>query len=102
MTDAHRPPIRETANGVEIDVRVIPRARRSELAGIRDTALLCRLAAPPVEGAANAALVELLSHHLRLPRESIRIVRGARARSKRVAVAGIAPAAAARLLGLQF
>ncbi len=102
MSGAHRLPIRETSNGIEIDVRVIPRARRNELAGVRETALLCRLAAPPVDGAANAALVELLSQHLRLPRECVRIVRGARARSKRVAIAGIAPAAAARLLGLQF
>ena len=47
--------IRIIPGGVEIVIRVIPRARKSALAGVRDDAVLIRLAAPPVDGAANAA-----------------------------------------------
>jgi len=59
--------IRETARGIELDVRVIPRARRSEIAGIRSNALLIRLAAPPVEGAANEALIACLAQNSIFP-----------------------------------
>ena len=68
---------------------MIPRAGRTEFAGERDGALLVRLAAPPVEGAANAALVDFLATALDLPRRSIRIVSGERSRRKRVAIAGM-------------
>lgn len=68
---------------------MIPRARQTEFAGERDGALLVRLAAPPVEGAANAALVDFLAAALDLPRRSIRIVSGERSRHKRVAIAGM-------------
>jgi uncharacterized protein (TIGR00251 family) len=67
---------------------VIPRAKKTALAGWRDDVLVVRLAAPPVEGAANAALVEFLSAHLDLPRRAIRIVSGERSRQKRIAVDG--------------
>ena len=53
--------ITATTGGVLIDVRVIPRAKRSGLAGKRGDALLVRLQAPPVDGAANAELVEVLA-----------------------------------------
>jgi uncharacterized protein len=72
-----------------LDVRVIPRAKKNEVAGERDGSVLIRLAAPPVEGAANAALVDFLADLLDLPRRSIRIVGGERSRQKRVAVAGM-------------
>jgi uncharacterized protein (TIGR00251 family) len=72
-----------------LDVHVIPRAKRTELAGEREGALLIRLAAPPVDGAANAALIDFLASALDLPRSSIRIVSGERGRRKRVAIAGM-------------
>ena len=75
--------------GASLDIRVIPRASKTELAGERDGALLVRLAAPPVEGAANAALIEFLASALDLPRRSIRIVSGEHSRRKRVAIAGM-------------
>ena len=56
---------------------------------MRDGALLVRLAAPPVEGAANDALIALLADRLRVPRRAVQIVSGERARQKRVAVAGV-------------
>jgi uncharacterized protein (TIGR00251 family) len=81
--------IRTTATGVEIEVRVIPRASRSALAGERDGRLLVRLAAPPVEGAANDALIELFARLFDRPRRSVRIVAGEKSRTKRVAIDGI-------------
>ena len=80
--------ITATPTGVEITIRVIPRARRTEMAGKRGEALLVRLAAPPVEGAANAALVTWLARLLDVPAAAIRILNGRHSRNKRVAVAG--------------
>ena len=92
--------IAETARGVELDVRVIPRAKKSGLGGVRDGAVLIRLAAPPVEGAANDALISFLSEILQVPRRAIRIVSGERSRHKRVAVDGLARDLARAHLGL--
>jgi len=72
-----------------VNIRVIPRAHKTGLAGERDGALLVRLAAAPVEGAANAALIDFLADKLDLPRRNIRIVAGERSRQKRVAIAGM-------------
>jgi len=92
--------IAETATGIELDVRVIPRAKKSSLGGVRDGAVLIRLAAPPVENAANEALVSLLSDILHVPRRAIRIISGERARHKRVAIDGLASDLAKTHLGL--
>lgn len=80
--------IRTTATGVELDVRIIPRAKRTTIDGERDGALLVRLAAPPVEGAANDALIRYFAERTRLPRHAIRIVSGERSRRKRLAIDG--------------
>jgi len=76
---------------VELDVRVIPRAAKTGIGGTRDGALLVRLNAPPVDGAANAALIAFLADILDVPRSTICIVSGERGRRKRVAIAGISP-----------
>ena len=81
--------ITSTPDGVVLDVRVIPRASRSGLAGVRDGALLLRLHAPPVEGAANAEVVDLLATLLGVPRRAVTIVTGGRNRLKRVRVEGV-------------
>jgi uncharacterized protein (TIGR00251 family) len=81
--------ITSTTEGVELTVRVIPRARHTEISGERDGALLIRVAAPPVEGAANEALVAFFSAALRVPRRAIQILSGERGRQKRVAIAGV-------------
>jgi uncharacterized protein len=83
---------------VVLDVHVIPRASVSALAGTRHGALLVRLSAPPVEGAANAALIALLARLLGVPRGSIAIVSGAASRRKRVRITGAASEAIAALL----
>jgi hypothetical protein len=91
--------IEATPDGVVITVRVIPRAARSGLAGTRGDALLVRLQAPPVEGAANEALVEVLAGALQVPKRAVSIVAGDRSRQKRVRVVGIDAATAAARLG---
>ena len=72
-----------------LEVHIIPRARQTKIDGERDGALLVRVAAPPVEGAANSALVEFFASALDLPRRSIRIVSGEHSRRKRVAIDGM-------------
>jgi uncharacterized protein len=81
--------IRDRPAGVELDLRVIPRARKTEIAGFRDGAIVVRLAAPPVEGAANDALVAFVAEWLAVPRRAVHILSGQRSRRKRVAVDGV-------------
>ena len=75
--------------GVRLWVRVQPRASANEVAGIHGDALKVRLTAPPVEGAANESLVELLSATFDIPQYAITIVAGAGSRSKVVELAGL-------------
>ena len=84
-----------------LSVRVIPRSPRTRVDGMRGDAILVRLAAPPVEGAANDALIEFLSDTLKLPRRNIRIVAGEKSRDKRVALADMDLATALEVLGLR-
>ena len=70
-------------------VRVIPRSGRTALAGKRGDALLVRLAAAPVDGAANAALIGLLADLLDCPRRNISIVAGEKSRDKQIRVEGL-------------
>lgn len=81
--------IASTPGGVILTIRVIPRAGRSGPAGIRDNAFLIRLKAPPLEGAANAELIEVLADLLDVPKRAVTIVSGERNRTKRVRVIGI-------------
>src|SRR5258705_7560742 len=69
-------------------VRVVPRASRSELVGEHDGALRVRIAAPPVDGAANDELVRLLAQAFGVPRSAIDITGGHAAKLKTVCVAG--------------
>jgi uncharacterized protein len=71
-----------------IDIRVIPRAGRSGIAGLRAGAVLVRLAAAPVDGAANTELIDVLAKALGVPKRSIEIVSGDKSRSKRVRIDG--------------
>ena len=83
-----------------VTLRVIPRAATAGLAGVRGNALLIRLTAPPVEGAANDALVELLATACGVPTRAIAIVQGERSRQKTVRISGLTIADAAERLGL--
>jgi uncharacterized protein (TIGR00251 family) len=82
-------PVSVRGGAVRFAVRVQPRASRSEVAGLHGDALKIRLAAPPVDGAANDALVELLATLLKVPRRAVRIESGLASRSKLVEVDGV-------------
>jgi uncharacterized protein (TIGR00251 family) len=74
---------------VSLRVRVHPRAGRDGLVGVRQGALVVRLAAPPVEGKANAALLRYLAGALELPASAISLQQGQRGRDKLLLVSGV-------------
>lgn len=72
-----------------LELYVQPGAARSEFAGEHGGRLKLRLAAPPVEGKANAALIEFLAEYFNVPKRDVRITAGLKSRRKRVVVDGI-------------
>lgn len=90
----------ETAQGITFTVRVVARASRSEIAGEFDGALRVRLAAPPVDGAANRELIRVLAKELKVPQSAVGIVAGSASRSKIVRICNVTDDARERLKGL--
>ena len=82
--------IAESDGGVTFAVRVMPRSSRDEIVGVHGDALKVKLTAPPVEGAANLALIEFLAKHLGVRKSAVSILGGDRSRNKIVRVDGIA------------
>jgi uncharacterized protein (TIGR00251 family) len=76
----------------------VPRAGRTSFAGRRGDAIVVRLAAAPVDGAANDALIAYLAATLDCPRRSITIVAGEKSRDKRIRIEGLSPAELERRL----
>ena len=83
------PLIRESAGGVTFVVRVQPRAKKNAITGEVGEALKVSLTAPPVEGRANEACIELFAKLLKLPRSSVTIASGQNSRNKGIRVAGV-------------
>jgi uncharacterized protein (TIGR00251 family) len=81
-----------------IDVKVVPGASRSRVAGVHGDAIKLQVAAPPERGRANEAVCELVAEKLGLPRRAVSVVRGETSPRKTVRAEGISPADAARLL----
>ena len=79
--------VRKSPEGVRFEVRVQPRASRSAVVGVREGRLVVHVTAPPVDAAANNAVIELLARELRVPKRAIRIVGGQRHRNKTIEVA---------------
>jgi uncharacterized protein (TIGR00251 family) len=100
MGAADFPPrfLADSPAGVTFAVRVIPRAGRTAITGVRGDALLVRLAAPPVDGAANDALIAFLARQFDRPKRDVAIVAGPASRDKRVAIRGLTAEAAGRRL----
>ncbi len=71
---------------LRIEIRLTPRAGSDRLDGVVDGVLRCRVAAPPVDGAANEALLRLLARELDVPPSVVRLVSGERGRRKVVAI----------------
>lgn len=89
---------RDVPGGVELLVLVQPRASRTQAVGILDGRLKIALAAPPVDGEANDALVSYLADELDVRRGQIELLDGATSRRKRVVVRGVAADSARVLL----
>lgn len=92
--------IRRDGNDLLLEVRVQPRASRTEFAGLMGERLRIRLNAPPVDGRANAALVEFVADACDLPRARVTLDVGATGRDKRLRLHGLSsiPAALQRAL----
>lgn len=84
---------------IRVSVHVQPRASRSEVVGTHGSALKVRIQAPPVEGAANEAVINLLAERLGVPRRAVRIVAGSSSRSKTVEIDGTTEEAVRALAG---
>ena len=83
----------DTPAGAVLNLRIVPRASRNAIQGEHGDALKVRLCAPPVEGAANTALVEFLSAAFALPRARVQLLSGATSRNKRVLLSGLTASA---------
>ncbi|MCX5852952.1 MAG: DUF167 domain-containing protein [Deltaproteobacteria bacterium] len=81
--------LRETADGVILNIHVIPRSSKCGLAGIRADALKLKITSPPVEGRANDECIRLLADTFSVSRSRITIISGHRSRTKKVAISGI-------------
>jgi len=85
-------PLRETAGGVTLSIRVHPKAKKNGVTGIHGDALKLSLTAAPEDGRANDAAIALLAALLRLPRTSITITAGRTSRNKVIRIEGITAA----------
>jgi uncharacterized protein (TIGR00251 family) len=81
-----------------ICVYVQPGASKTQIAGMHDGLIKVRVAAPPVEGAANQALVEFLAKRLRIPKSRVRVVSGLTSRRKVLEIEGVSQDAIAASL----
>jgi hypothetical protein len=74
--------IRKTDSGLEVALHVQPRARRTEIDGLHNGALKLKVTAPPVEDAANRAVIEFFASLLDVPKSRLQIVSGLKSREK--------------------
>lgn len=86
--------LRARPGGVSIAIAAQPNAKKTEVIGLRGDALKVRVASPPVEGAANEALIEFLAKALGVKRRDVTLVRGATSRQKVFEVQGVEAEAA--------
>lgn len=91
--------LREKGQGVILNVQVVPRASRNEVVGILGDALRIRLQAPPVEGAANDALIAFLAKMLGIRQRQVEILSGHASRRKTVVISGLSKDQVAQMLG---
>ncbi len=82
------PYVSDSPQGAVLNLRIIPRAAKNAIQGLHGEALKIRLCAPPVDGAANAALIEFLADYFKLPRSQVQLLSGATGRNKRVLLVG--------------
>jgi len=86
-------PVQESPKGTAFAVKVHPRARKNAITGTVADALKLSLAAPPLEGRANQAVIEFFAQLFQIPRSSVTIASGETSRNKVVRIAGLGRAA---------
>jgi len=79
---------------------VIPRSPKNAVSGVRDGRLLLRVTAPPVDQAANEAVIRLLADCLRIPKSCLRVMTGMTSRNKTVHISGASPSEVRHGVGL--
>ena len=80
---------RSTPSGIRLDLRVIPRSPRTEVGGWRDGRLVVRVTAPPVDDAANRAVIEAIADAFGVAKRAVRIVAGTTSRNKSIEIDGV-------------
>jgi uncharacterized protein len=89
--------VKEDGGAIIFTVRVAARAAKSEVVGFHDGALKIRIAAAPVDGAANAELVKLLARTFDVSKSAVEILSGQTAKTKQIKISGASRAALARI-----
>ncbi|MBI5923161.1 MAG: YggU family protein [Betaproteobacteria bacterium] len=93
--------LRSEADAVVLSLHIQPGAKKTEVVGLHGTALKIRLAAPPVDGKANAGLINFLAPRLEVAKRQVEIISGTNSRTKQVRVAGVdAESVRSKLLAL--
>jgi uncharacterized protein (TIGR00251 family) len=83
-------PFKRTKNGITIEVKVEPRSSQKGIAGVMENNVLkVKLTSPPVEGAANEQLIEVLAEELKVKKSQIKVIRGQSSKRKVVEISGI-------------
>ena len=101
MSDPLPACIEPTSSGVVLRVFVAPRSASTKVLGLHDGMVKVALTAPPVDGAANKALIAFLAKMLGVSKSSVTIVQGETSRRKTVSVEGIEPEEVIRRLGVE-
>jgi uncharacterized protein len=81
--------LKEASKGCMLSVKVVPRASQNKCAGVENGEMKIKIQAPPVEGAANGALLDFLAEMMDRPRSSFRVVKGEKSRHKVVEIRGL-------------
>ncbi|MDD4753286.1 MAG: DUF167 domain-containing protein [Desulfitobacteriaceae bacterium] len=81
--------VKDIGDGVIFNIKVQPRAAKNEVAGLIGDALKLRITAPPVDGAANDAVIKFFADFFRVPKKGVTIVSGLTSRQKTIQVVGI-------------
>ncbi|RMG74584.1 MAG: YggU family protein [Nitrospirae bacterium] len=82
-------PYKRSKRGIIIEVKVEPRSSRAQVAGLLGEKLKVKLTSPPVEGAANKQLIEVLSKFFGVKKSSISIIRGQSSKNKTIEIEGL-------------
>jgi uncharacterized protein (TIGR00251 family) len=96
---AELPFLRNHPGGISLDLKVVPRASRTELGGVVGNRLKVRIAAPPVDSSANEELIAFLARRFGVSRGVVSLARGAASRNKTVRVLGVDLERAEMVLG---